>query len=229
MALDGEKLRQIRVAKGISQEKLALMCNVNKRTIQRAEKGHPVALETVAFIAEAVQVPSATLRSTQMELFEPTAKAWNDVVLIPVTSGRRVVDVIRQSHDAELTFDVEPTKENLEPLARLAGLLEPFKPAPWDHPDARYRPGYSEVLEKQAEVNAILPTLSAIGVSVFLATYTAIRQEPVYDLDTGEMYITNKTPYTQVQVAIVVVSDTSASHLMRRPNDIHDVTGEVPF
>lgn len=229
MALDGEKLRQIRIAKGISQEKLALMCNVNKRTIQRAEKGHPVALETAAFIAEAVQVPPSTLRSTQMELFEPTARAWNDVVLIPMTSGRRVIDALRQSHDAELSFDVEPTKENLEPLARLAGLLEPFKPTPWEHPDVKYRPAYVEVLEKQADVNAILPTLSALGISVFLATYTAHRQEPYYSVDTGEVYITNRTPYSKVQVALLVVSDTSASHLIRRPDDIHDVSGEVPF
>jgi len=106
MALDGEKLRKIRMAKGISQEKLALMCNVNKRTIQRAEKSAPIALETAAFIAEVVQVPPIALRAKQIELFEPTVKAWNDVVLIPVTSGRRIVDVIRSSFEAEITFDV---------------------------------------------------------------------------------------------------------------------------
>jgi transcriptional regulator with XRE-family HTH domain len=229
MALDGEKLRQIRIAKGISQEKLALMCNVNKRTIQRAEKGQPIALETAAFIADAVQVPTATLRSSQIELFEPATKAWNDVVLIPVTSGRRIVDVLRQSFEAELTFDVEPTQENLKPLALLAALLEPFKPNPWGHPDARYAPGYAEVLAKQADVNGVLPSLAAMGISIFVAAYTALRKIPHYDIDTGEVYTTNRTSFSQVQVALIVVSDTSSSHLMRRPDDIFDVSGEIPF
>lgn len=220
MAIDGEKLRKMRTAKGISQEKLALMCDVNKRTIQRAEKGQPIALETAAFIAEAMQVPSSTLRSTQMELFEPATKAWNDVVLIPVTSGRRIIDVLRNSFEAEVTFDVEPTKENIEPLATFAGLLEPFKPNPWEHPDARYAPGYSEVLEKQAQANEVLPFLSSMGISVFLATYTARRQVPHYNMDEGEMYVTNRTPHEQVQIALVVISDTSSSHLIRKPSDV---------
>ncbi len=121
MAVDGEKLRQIRTAKGISQEKLALMCNVNKRTIQRAERGRPIALETAAFIAEAIQVPVAALRSSQIEMFEPATKAWNDVVLVPVASGRRIVDALRSSFDAEVTYDVEPTKEKHRTFGRVCG------------------------------------------------------------------------------------------------------------
>ena len=73
-----------------------------------------------------------------MELFEPASK--HDVVLIPVTSGRRIVDVIRTSFEAEITFDVEPTQDNLEPLDELARLLEPFKPDPWANQFDRYNP-----------------------------------------------------------------------------------------
>lgn len=88
MALDGEKLRNLRAAKGMSQEKLAILANVNKRTIQRAEKGDPVGLETAAFIAEAVGVSPATLRGRQPDLFEADKKEWNEVILVPVNSGR---------------------------------------------------------------------------------------------------------------------------------------------
>jgi transcriptional regulator with XRE-family HTH domain len=221
MAIDGDKLRKIRMAKGISQEKLALMCNVNKRTIQRAEAGHPIALETAAFIAEAVQVPPATLRSSQLEMFEPTTRAWNDIVLIPVTSGRRIIDVLRTSFEAKITFDVEPTPQNIEPLAELASLLEHFKPNPWENHSERHSPGYAEILHKQASVNAILPALSLMGVSVFLATYTSLKQVPHYHIEDG-LYVTDRTPHEEVQISIIVVSDTSSSHLIMRPTDIHN-------
>jgi transcriptional regulator with XRE-family HTH domain len=229
MALDGEKLRQMRIAKGISQEKLALLCNVNKRTIQRAERGSPIALETAAFIAEAMQVSPTSLRSNQMELFEPANKAWNDVVLIPLASGRRVIDILHQSHDAYLTFEVEPLKDNLDPLAKLASVLEAFKPDPWKTPSDRYDPAYAELLERQAEVNDLLPTLSALGISVFVASYTAHRRIPRYDHYEGHMFLTERTPYEPVEVAIVVVSDQTASHLIRRPNDVYKLDDEIPF
>jgi transcriptional regulator with XRE-family HTH domain len=227
MALDGEKLRKIRMAKGISQEKLALMCNMNKRTIQRAEKGAPIALETAAFIAEAIQVSPSSLHAAQMELFEPAAKGH--VVLIPVASGRRIVDVIRTSFEAEITFDVEPTQDNLNPLAQLAGLLEPFQPKPWESPYERYTPSYSEILEEQAKVNSLLPKLSELGINVFLATYTSSRQIPRYDEDEGRMYITNRTPFEKVRIGLVVVSDSSSSHLTRKPDDIYCTDDEIPF
>ncbi len=227
MALDGEKLRKIRMAKGISQEKLALMCNMNKRTIQRAEKGAPIALETAAFIAEAMQVPSASLRAAQMELFEPAAKGH--VVLIPVASGRRIVDVIRTSFEAEITFDVEPTQDNLNPLAQIAGLLEPFQPKPWENPYERRTFSYSEVLEEQAKVNTLLPKLSDLGINVFLATYMSSRKIPHYDVDEGQMYVTARTPFEKVKIGLVVVSDSSSSYLTRKPDDIYNEDDEIPF
>jgi len=230
MALDGEKLRRIRMSKGISQEKLALMCNVNKRTIQRAEKGNAIALETAAFIAEAVGTTPASLRSAQKELFEPENKAWNEVILVPISSGRRIVDTMRNSFETELTFDVEPSSENVDALARLAALLEPFKPNPWANPDQQYDPTYAETLQKQAEINELLAVLSTLTISVFAATYKSQRQYPNYDHYEGHMYVTDHTPYRDADIAIVVVSDASASHLVRRPTDIYpDVDDDIPF
>lgn len=227
MALDGERLRNIRTSKGISQEKLALMANVNKRTIQRAEKGAPIALETAAFIAEAVGVTAASLRSTQLEFFEPDKKAWNDVVLVPVNSGRRIIDALRASFESEVSFDVEPMKENIQPLAELASLLEPFKPTPWETPPEKYDPDQATVLKKQAEVNALIPTLLEMGINIFLGTYPANRKIPKYDYEEGCMYTKKSFPIESATVALVVVSDTITSHLMRKPDDVYD--DDIPF
>ncbi|MEO0695911.1 MAG: helix-turn-helix transcriptional regulator [Pseudomonadota bacterium] len=75
VSIDGEKLRKLRIEAGHSQEKLAIMANVNRRTIQRAEAGEPVALETLSFIADALEVPLAVIRRDEAtdapEAFEP--------------------------------------------------------------------------------------------------------------------------------------------------------------
>ncbi|MFK3852301.1 helix-turn-helix transcriptional regulator [Agrobacterium pusense] len=99
MALDGEKVKQLRLAKGLSQERLALLCNVNKRTVQRVETGAPVALETAAFIAEALNVPALSLRALQQVQTNPAQRVTGEVILVPVNSGRRIVDAIRLSFE----------------------------------------------------------------------------------------------------------------------------------
>lgn len=86
-----------------------------------------------------------------------------------------------------------------------------------------------EILQEQANLNEALPGLGNIGINVYLGTYTAWRQVPVCDMDTGEFYLTGNTPFQEMQVAILVVSDASATHLMRRPNDVFKEEYRPPF
>lgn len=226
MALDGEKVKQLRLAKGLSQERLALLCNVNKRTVQRAETGAPVALETAAFIAEALNVPALSLRALQQIQTNPAQRVTGEVILVPVNSGRRIVDAIRLSFETKLTFEVEPRTDNVNLLGRIAELLEPMVPNIWAEPQNEYSSTYAEVIRRQADVNEILPALAAIGINVFVGAYTASRQHPLYDMDEGHKYVTNRTPFEPAEIVLVVISDTTASHLVRRPADMVD---DIPF
>lgn len=219
MAIDGEKLRRLRETQGMSQEKLALMCNVNKRTIQRAEAGMQVALETAAFLADALNVKAEVLRApitTNDDAPEPSA--WNEVILVSTSSGRRIIDAIRLSFDASITYDVEPTTENVERLSALAARLQSVYSNPnlphWENPELTD----AEVLRTQAALNEDLSALAPLGVRAFLATYTADRVVPRLD-DEGHMSWKFDQPPEPVEVAIVVITDTSASHLVRRPSD----------
>lgn len=65
MPLDGQTIRNLRVSNGFSQEKLASMSNVSKRTVQRAEKGEAIALETLNFLAEALGVSPEELHAVE--------------------------------------------------------------------------------------------------------------------------------------------------------------------
>lgn len=231
MALDGEKLRRLRLSKGMSQEKLAAMANVNKRTVQRAEEGVAIALESAAFIADALGVAVLSVQSARQQ--EVVTEGPSDaVVLVPATSGRKIIDALRQSFEAEVTYDVEPTKANLGPLAALASILERFIPDPWAVPHDRTDWAAAEVLENQASVNELLPVLAGMGINVFLGSYTAARKPVFYNMDEGHMYEPRNAKFGPEPFAYVVVSDTSASHLLRLPGDQYreDVgSDEIPF
>ncbi|MGM4911021.1 helix-turn-helix domain-containing protein [Rhizobium sp. 768_B6_N1_8] len=220
MAIDGEKLRKLRTAKGWSQEKLATMSSVDRRTIQRAESGAPVALETLAFIAEAIEVPPTTLRAAQLEIFEPKERKWNDIVLPPAKSGRRIIEALMGSFEAQISFDVEPVFENVKPLAELGATFETFKPDPWLNPMQKAQWGYSTFIKEQANLNMLLETLAGMGIAVFLATYTARKQIPYYSVMEGSMVVSGEDDEQEVDIAIIVVSDSAAPHLVRQPDDL---------
>jgi transcriptional regulator with XRE-family HTH domain/tetratricopeptide (TPR) repeat protein len=54
---DGEKIRELRRRRGLSQERLAKAANLALNTIWKAEKGKRIALETLRLIANYLQVP----------------------------------------------------------------------------------------------------------------------------------------------------------------------------
>jgi len=69
--LNAERIRQLRIEQGCSQEKLAEIANVNRRTIQRAESGQPVSLETVDLLADALGVDKSEIRSSIVASNQP--------------------------------------------------------------------------------------------------------------------------------------------------------------
>lgn len=61
----GEAIRRIRLEKGISQEKLALLAEVNRSYVGRVERGdNNVALLTLARLAKALDVSMSELMET---------------------------------------------------------------------------------------------------------------------------------------------------------------------
>lgn len=235
MSVDGEKLRTLRLQKGMSQEKLAMMSNLNKRTIQRAENGQPVALESLAFIADTLEVQPATLRSAQIELFEaidaPATSRDGEVILVPATRGSRLVNTLRGVFGATFEYDAEPTDENLEALQEIAAVLNGSWVNPWEAPfESGADMSDTELLQLQAKANKSLASLASSGVRVFLGTYPTWAQIPQFDMDEGHMYIKSGIPEQKVQSAIVIVSAEPVSHLARMPKDHADTQeAAIPF
>lgn len=233
MTIDGEKLRDIRTAKGITQEKLAAMSNLKSRTIQRAEAGHPVAPETLAFIAEALEVEPVRLRGRQGDLFEPDEgtppepQREGEVILVPCNSGRRLVEKLRSLEFAALEYDVEPTEETLDAIKALGRIYEKaFTDVFVPRMDRDEPISDVEALDLQVFANKALAEAASLGLRVFMGLYHA--RVPDWRMDEfGNFYSPYDSPEKFELKAMVVISDAEAGHLSRMPRDYWG--DEIPF
>ena len=86
--LDGGKLKEFRVAKGLTAAALADRCDVSLKTVSNAERNHPVLVETVRLMAEELGIDiSAMLPEGQL----PPVRVNNGQVLLnqSQTPGQR--------------------------------------------------------------------------------------------------------------------------------------------
>ena len=225
MSIDGQKLRRLREAKGFTQEKLAALCNLTKRTIQRAEAGTPVALETVSFIADALDARPDEFRAAPKKENEPKPEDPDDVVLVRTASGRKVISTILRCFDVSISYDVEPTKENIEALSALSERLKSAYCDPHRPPLELPTLSDVEVLRLQADLNEDLQTLPPMGFHIYMATYMAYRVIPYCDPYEENMMTKQNQPKEEVELGLIVVSDSTDDHLIRQinPDDL------IPF
>lgn len=233
MTINGEKLRNLRLQKGMSQEKLGLMTKLNKRTIQRAENGKPISIESLAFIADALEVEPQILKDRLNEESPPSdppkATRQGEVVLVSVTRGSRLVNTLRNAFMAKFEYEAEPTEENIGLLEEVADILNAAWENPWEPPSGHYGESTdTELLRLQAKANRVIPSLQDQGIRIFMGTYPAWQQQPRYDIDGGCMYIRDGWLRERVTNVRVVVSDEAAGHLTRIPED-HEDLEEIPF
>lgn len=71
-------LKQLRIARHLTQEQLAHMSGLNVRTIQRIESGHNASLESLKCLASALEVDIDTLRQESYTMIKDTA-GWQNL------------------------------------------------------------------------------------------------------------------------------------------------------
>lgn len=222
MAVDGAKLRKVREENGYSQEKLAALCNVNKRTIQRAEANEPIAPETLAFIAEALEMRPVDLRLNLVQVLEgspvPERERDDEVILLPCNSGRRLVETLVSSDEAAFDYDVEPRRNNVDLLKAVAELFGKIWVDRWtpihECPDL----SDADLLGLKAELNELLAEMAGLGVTIYMGTYPIAGPEIFYG-EFGEKYARTNRPDIRLTKCLLVISDEQAPYLSRMPND----------
>jgi transcriptional regulator with XRE-family HTH domain len=218
---DGNKVRQLRVGLSLTQEILALKSNVDCRTIQRAEKGSALQIETLASLAAALKVTVNDLvRNVPSEsdsITEP--KERNAVVLRRVTSGKSLLDIICDSFSGKVYCNAEPTAENIEVLGSMVERLEGLVPDPWQNPFETTPVTLADRLRSAVTLTAQLTDLEKAGIAVYAGTYTASAQVPQYDSDEGHMYISSTQRFRPVTVCRVIVDRMGLDRVTLKVND----------
>lgn len=240
----GETVTRLRTQQGMTQDKLAAMSNVSIRTIQRAERGEHLQLETVASIAAALKVTLAALSVGDDATGVPQAeddgddRESNAVVLRPVASGKALLDILYDSFTGQLGCAVEPTSENVDELTTMVEEIEGLIPDPWADPSVP-RLTLAERLRKAVSLTAQLEALGKFNVAVFAGTYTARAQVPVYDMDEGHMYTRRNFPFEPVTICRVLLETRTKDRAVVKvtdkwkPPNKADASGEldddIPF
>lgn len=233
----------LRTQQGWTQDKLAMMSNVNIRTIQRAERGEHLQLENVASIAAAlrVTVPALTVPDGAADAVQAgndgDDRENNAVVLRPVASGKALLDAVYESFTASLDCQVEPTAENIEALTSIVEKIEGLLPNPWLSPHERTDLMLAERLRRSVELSAKLADLDQFGIAVFAGTYTARAQVPYYDMEEGMMLVRRRDSYQPVTICrvtlemrkkervVVMVTDKWEPPLPDKP----EANDDIPF
>ena len=211
----------------MTQEKLAAMSDVNIRTVQRAEKGEYLQLETVASLAAALKVTvsalsvidSVDLGDRQRDEEDAGDLESNAVVLRRVTTGKALLDIVCGSFSGNLYCEVEPTTENLEALTTMVEEIERLIPDPWQSPLETESMSLAKRLRAAVALTTKLAALEAFDVAVFAGTYTARAQVPRFDMDEGHMYTGDRFPFQPVTICRVMLEKRNYDRVVVKVTD----------
>lgn len=217
---DGAKLIRLRTQLAMTQEKLAAMSNASIRTVQRAERGGQLQIETAASLAAALKITLPELSVADATVASSLGADEGDsnaVVLRPIDSGKALLEIVYDSFSGKLYCEVEPTAENIDALTSMVDEIEGLIPNPWADPE----PGLtlSQRLRHAVTLTSKLTLLQDIGVAVFAGTYTARAQVPRYDSDEGHMYIKGRFPFEAVTICRVMLAPRQAGRVVIKVND----------
>lgn len=228
----GERVRQLREAAGMTQEKLSHMSNLDRRTIQRAEQGVRLQIETLSSLAAALQVPvSDIIAGDEAADDVDELRAKSLVVLNRIRSGITLLNIVCDSYWGTITCEADPTPDNVEALTGIVGKLEELMPQPWHSPaDRPTLLQLSQRLRTAVQIGEQLKFLEEKDVAFFGGTYTARTQVPWYDGEVGEMVTTTRTPYELVTMSRVVVAPRDrGERITIKANDIYVPQKPPPF
>jgi transcriptional regulator with XRE-family HTH domain len=206
----------------MTQEKLAAMCKINHRTVQRAERGDPLQLDTLASLAAAMGVTVGDLTLTDgdpEQTDRPETSESNAVVLRRIKSGMALIDLVYSSFSGKLYCAAEPTEKNIDALTDMVERIEKLIANPWESPLEAEGLTLAQRLREALAITARLAELEKLGVAVFAGTYTARAQVPRFDVDEGHMYVRMNQKFEPMTVCRVNINPIGAERVTVKVSD----------
>jgi transcriptional regulator with XRE-family HTH domain len=206
----------------MTQEKLAAMSKVNYRTVQRAERGEFLQLDTLASVAAALRatVDELTLPEDSGEQINRSETSESNVVVLRrMTSGIALMELILDSFSGKLYCAAEPTTDNIGTLTDMVERIERLIPNPWESPFEAGSLTLAQRLREALAITSQLAELDKFGIGVFAGTYTARAQVPHYDPDEGCMAIRITQKFEPVTVCRVSIHPVGVDRVTVKVSD----------
>lgn len=219
MICDGAKVTSLRRTQMMTQEKLAAMANVDRRTVQRIEAGEPVALETVHQVAAPLGVTAFELRLDPDEPGGEPADASGSIHLKPERSGIRLVEAIVNADEIDFEAAFEPWPPQVEAAGPLLRLLEGLHIRTFERIreyDFSLLNSAVARMEAAAKVNAGIALLAGLkpeGLHVLFGRYTVMGKRPRWDDEMDTWYTRTGQPEEVLTVAALRMAPVSKSSL----------------
>lgn len=228
MKPNGKFIKELRTNLTWSQDQLAKNCNLNLRTIQRAENGQSISIESAAGIASALGV-----RFQQLAADDTPLEDTYHVVLHRTTSGRQIVEGLFKAHKHVLEYDIDPTPDMAEVLASFIEKLERLNPYP-DNPHDSFGNDLSTRIRFTADITGKMAELATLGMGVFYGEYTVQELRPRYDMEEGCWYTRANQAPELLTAAVVLVSGSPETKIFRpafdrwMAPDLEDTDSDIP-
>ena len=209
MKHDAVKMRLVRESMGMTQEKLAILSNVSERTVQRAEAGANMRLDTLADFAAALELPLSELA------LDPDDNE-RDVGLRLVRTARDLIDDLAKAGVAKFDCEIDPDPEEMETLLTLVGLIEERLPTPWDldqHPAAT---SLGDKIRYAAQIKELIEKLGTSRVGLYAATSWINAKYPRWDMDEGHRYTHDRHSYEKVMTLRMIITRSSDDRIFRK-------------
>lgn len=209
---DAAKLRLLRESMGMTQEKLSILSSVSERTVQRAEAGGTMSLETLNDFAAALEIPISEL------VYDPDEKDREAVTgLRRVTVARTLLDDLARSGVAAFDCELDPTPSEMDTVLALVSLIEARLPSPWYFHDRPADLSLREKIEIASAVSNYLASLQEAGIGLYASASWILARYPRYDMDEGVCSTSLRQPYERVMTLQILLSRNTDSKIYRKP------------
>lgn len=223
MKHNAKLLRQVRESMGMTQEKLAILASVSERTVQRAEAGHTMSLETLNDFAAVLEMPLSALVVDPDEI-----NSEEPLGLRRVDSPRTFIEQLAKATVAVFECEVDSSDEELDSLIKLVELIEPRMPTPWDFDQNPGAGSLKERLLAGANISTALNSLSGWEIGLFSSASWIYAQVPRWDVDEGCRYTRDAQRFERVMALHIVIARGGDDRLYRKPPSNWGLTIQPP-
>jgi transcriptional regulator with XRE-family HTH domain len=212
MKHDPTKLRLVRESLGMTQEKLAILSNVSERTVQRAEAGANMRLDTLADFAAVLELPLSEL------VFDPDEIANDkEVSLRRVRTARTLIDDLAKAGVASFECEIDPSPAEISQVLELVSLIEERLPTPWQFDQHPALVSLSAKIQLAATIAALIVQLTDRGICLYSSASWISAKYPRYDMDEGFRYTTTSQHYEKVMTLQLLVCRSLDEKVYRKP------------